>query len=181
MKNHLNKNNNTSQHDTVCLRQRPRNPLSFLSSFVLLGTLLATIYGETVEAFSLIPSLPLSLSLPLNRFVSTSTREDGSNARTCCSVSPTKKRIGNSSPKLFFDSSSLVTRLKRRNALRLAMVPSLTTTLDPRTGGSDVFDSDNYVEENNLQGQQEQQQDIKVGVLLLNLGGPEKTQDVEGG
>jgi hypothetical protein len=61
------------------------------------------------------------------------------------------------------------------------MVPSLTTTLDPRTGGSDVFDSDNYVEENNLQGQQEQQQDIKVGVLLLNLGGPEKTQDVEGG
>ena len=51
-----------------------------------------------------------------------------------------------------------------------------TATLDfPKDGGSGSVSSAKMVP-----NVQEEEEDVKVGVLLLNLGGPEKSEDVEG-
>eukprot|EP00557_Chaetoceros_sp_GSL56_P005628 CAMPEP_0176496622 /NCGR_PEP_ID=MMETSP0200_2-20121128/11289_1 /TAXON_ID=947934 /ORGANISM="Chaetoceros sp., Strain GSL56" /LENGTH=575 /DNA_ID=CAMNT_0017894581 /DNA_START=205 /DNA_END=1932 /DNA_ORIENTATION=- len=168
-------------------RQRPLlNPLTFPQVFLLLGTLFTVIQMGAVQAFTLIPSAVLSssstsLSLHLNRFMSSpsSTGGNGSMTGICCMSSKNKIK-GSIPPRILDPSSSLITRLKCRNSLQLTMVSSLTTTMDPKTMESNSLGNNYFVEEIGRQEEQLPVQDIKVGVLLLNLGGPEKTQDVEG-
>lgn len=163
MKNH-------GQHGTFCLRrQRLANlpPAAFLPAvFLLLGTLFVDIFhGDMmrVQAFALHPSSRPSLSLsclPWNGGFSSP-----------ASVFSKKKIKGGS----FWQEC--------RNSLLLPlnMVPSITALDDPKTLPLDILDDENILNGYQEQQQQQQQQkDVQVGVLLLNLGGPEKTQDVEG-
>ena len=84
-----------------------------------------------------------------------------------------KKKLTGHSCRDEFHPSNLVTPFKYRNSLQLNMVQFTTTGPNPIA----TFD----LVDDNIAQETLQQQDVKVGVLLLNLGGPEKTQDVEGG
>lgn len=84
-------------------------------------------------------------------------------------MSPSFKSIALS----FLISTAAVNSFSINNNKRVSPLQA-STTIDI-TGASPSFDI-----LDKLGQAQETEDDLNVGVLLLNLGGPEKTQDVEG-
>ena len=70
--------------------------------------------------------------------------------------------------------------MQHRYNNRLLRMAASTMVLPGGGGESSIIEGEDVVVDGSLSASGDEDGDAKIGVLLLNLGGPEKSEDVEG-